>query len=220
MLAFFFLFSFLCVEPIWHEIRGPLRDFLNADGNRATDYLKDGVNWYQMKIKLHGIHYYIPLSIQSDKMHYAQKLEEPPRYKWTLTLPVNDIRTEESKYRRSNQELNKTYGSPDVVEKYSAHSCMSITKHGNEIRADINWVHANKYYSGSEIMAIFMTIATRKNITFSRVGLTDTSSKICHKLLGSPYVHIVYALICRFNATTQISRQCVATHIYGFFRPL
>ena len=187
MLAVFAILGLLCIESAWDEIQGPLRDFLDADGNTAVDYLENGANWYQMKVKLHGTYYYIPFCILSEKTYYAQQLKESPRYRWTLTLPFNDIQTEENKQRRSNQELTQIYGSLDKIITATSRSCMCIQLQDGQYTATIDWVNSNKYYSGKEVMAIFMTIAVKKNIKFARIGLTDTSTKICHKLLGSLY---------------------------------
>ena len=215
-------FFIICVITEWSEIQGPLRNFFNADGNTATDYLQDGIKWYQMKIRLHGIHYYIPLVIRSEKTYISILMS---RYEWTLTLPFNDIKTEQTKQRRSNQELNKFYGTPQEVRYSKATAYMTILKTGDDLQATIGWVNANKYYSGKEIMAIFMTIAVKKNIKFSYIGLKDASKKVCHKLHKAPFVYIFIFFLLRSLLWVYWYdvMQCVigvATRIYGVFRAI
>ena len=195
MLALFFAI-FLSVESIWFDIRGPWRDFLNADGNTAADYLEVSVRWYQMKIKLHGIDYYIPLSIWSEEIYRSVLMSN---YQWKLALPWNDIKTEENKQRRSNQELNEVYGTAAKTQIETGRSCISILKHGDRWKANIDTVNANAYYSGSEIMAIFMTIAVKKNINFLQITLLDSSTKKCPKLIRSPYVYTDFICVFAFS---------------------
>ena len=195
MLAVLLLFNlFHFAHSVWYGIRGQWRDFLGADGNKATDYLEDGTNWYQMKVKLHGIDYYIPLSIWSGEEMFGSILMS--NYQWTLTLPLNDSKTEENKQRRSNQELNELYGTALKVQAAIGRSSISILKQGAKWKANIDAVNANKYHSGSEIMAIFMTIAVKKSINFLQITLLDSSTKKCDKLAKTPYVYTLTLSLC------------------------
>ena len=186
--------SVFSVNSFWNEVHGPFKDFLDSDGNNAQDYLMDwplmnnGVHWFQFKIKLHGSEYYVPLSLMSQNKYTADRATFT--FLWIFTLPINDIKTKLNRKRMSDEELTQMYGSPLDVRTAPKRSCMSITKQDDEYTAVIDEVNANKYYSGSEIMAIFMTIAVKKNIKFARIELTDVAIKYCPKATWMPFLPI------------------------------
>ena len=172
----------VCGRSAWDDVQGPLRDFLNADGNIADDYLMNGVKWYQFRVKLYGVYYYIPLSVNSEKRLYG--------YRWTFTLPQNYIKTDANQQWRNNSALMKAYGRPHLADAcaFDKKSCMSITMHRGEYKATIYWVKATQYYSGREIMTIFMIIAVYKNLNVSSITLNDNSKKYCDKFMTPQYV--------------------------------
>ena len=177
------LFLITTVNSVWNQVHGPFFDFLDSDGNTAKDYLCDGVHWYQMKIRLHGTEYFVPLSVTSELKY--NEIRGKFKLVWTLTLPLNDVKTERNKERLSDNELNTIYGEPQSV-RLSARRCMSIIKAGEQYMAIIDSVNSNRYHSGTEIMAIFMTIAVKKNINFGLISLTDTSTKYCSNAMTKP----------------------------------
>ena len=167
------------VDSMWEEVQGPFKDFLDSDGNKAENYLMNGVHWYQLKTQLHGAEHYVPLSIVSERKYNVERGKYT--FLWILTLPVNDIKTRHNKKRMTDDKLTRMYGSPLDVRIAAGRSCMTIVKEGKEYLVIIDEVNANKYYSGSEIMAIFMTIAVKRNIGFAHIQLTDTATKYCPK---------------------------------------
>ena len=187
-------------HSVWLEIEDPFTDFLGGDDNEASDYLIDGFHWYQLKVQLHGIYYFIPLSVMSENKNMSLTHKNVSRYKWIFALPVYPIKSEWNTIRRSNHELNAKYGQPASIHGVIRRSCMSITaeKNGKYI-ANIDWVYANKYYSGSEIMTIFMVILVKKGINFDTIKLTDTATKSCDKSASIPYGVKSACMFCIFR---------------------
>ena len=203
-----FLLSTAKSAFVWNEIQGSFRDFLDGDGNMAEDYLIDGlVNWYQLKVRLHGNDYFIPISVASDRRYSI--LQGKFRFIWTFTLPVEDIKIEQ---RQTYKQMTAKYGIPrQIHESEAVKSCMKIIKRGDQFIATISSVNANKHYSGREIMAIFMIIAVKKNSNITPITLADSSTKYCPMLRQSHVDRVPQSVFMGFLGRLDFYRE------YGFF---
>ena len=204
------LLSISCVvvsaQCIWREINGPFKDFLNENGNSALDYLIDGVHWYQLKIRLNGTYYFVPLTIASERKFFA--LRETVVYKWFFTLPVQNIK---NTGRKSNDEMIALYGDPGNIFGLNRKSCMSIILENGTFFSNIHRVQSNEYYRGREVMTIFMVILIKRNIKIERIVMLDTSSKYCHINLWNPPIKIPQSIFMGFLGRFDFYRE------YGFY---
>ena len=212
MLSFLLLCFLISIQHAYYEVQGPFRHFLDQNQNNAKDYLVDGIQWYQFKIQLYGMYHHIPLSIASQSKY--NNATDRCIYIWTLSLPIGNVVTQRNLQRQKNGHLISSYGTPTDVQRAVNKSCMTITMENDKYTATIDAVHANKYYSGPEIMTIFMMIAVKQNIVFEHVLLTDTAKKYCSMQISNlvfAHDYVPHSVFMAFLGRLDFFRE------YGFY---